>query len=130
MTDGCVLVLKELSKSPTALQLILTNLPVLAELAMVDDFKHAMHLVETIFKSLTEIVKGVDKKKFRPYLEDGMLIDAAFRNARHETSNRALSAQGFILELGTVLGDNIFRGLLGMIDESYVGKFMEYKQTH
>ena len=83
---------------------------------MVDDFKDAMHLVENVFKSLTEIVKVIEKKKFRAVLDDGMLIDAAFRNAKNENSNRALSAQGFILELANVLGENIFRGLLSMID--------------
>ena len=83
---------------------------------MVDDFKDEMHLVENVFKSLTEIVKVIEKKKFRAVLDDGMLIDAAFRNAKNENSNRALSAQGFILELANVLGENIFRGLLSMID--------------
>ena len=75
----------------TAVPLILNFVPRLAELAVIDDFKNSIHLVENVFKSLTEILKNLGKQ-FRPLLEDGSLLDAAFRNAKSENSNRALSA--------------------------------------
>ena len=64
----------------------------LGEISTIDSFKHSIHMAENIFKSLTEIAKGMGKSKFRPFLDDPILIDNTFRNAKSESHNRSLSA--------------------------------------
>ena len=54
-------------------------------MSMFDFFKSSIHLVDNIFKSLTDIAKSLDKKKFRVFLDDSALIDNAFRNAKSES---------------------------------------------
>jgi len=56
-----------------------------AELSMLDHFKQSIHLCDSIFKSLADMAKHMDKKKFRPFLDEPCLIDNAFRNAKHES---------------------------------------------
>jgi len=89
----------------------------LPEISTIDHFKNSIHLIENVFVSLTEILKNLGKNKFRPILDDTALIDAMFRNAKSENHNRSLSAQTFIVELGKVYGDSIFRALLSLVDE-------------
>jgi hypothetical protein len=99
----------------------------MAELSTVDTFKHSIHLAENIFKSLSEIAAAMGKSKFRPFLDEPVVIDNAFRNAKSDINNRSLSAQTFIVDLGKIYGDGIFRGILSMVDDSYIGLYLQYK---
>jgi hypothetical protein len=130
-----VLLIRELSKVTSgeakqrAIPLILGHIQTLGEISCIDTFKNSIHLAESIFKCLTDVVQAVGKQKFRPFLDDPTFIDNTFRNSKHENNNRALSSQTFIVELGKVFGDSIFRAVLSMVDENYVSLYMQYKST-
>lgn len=70
---------------------VVKNLEKLADLAYVDHFKHASALKENLFKSLSQILKSLGKKKFRGYVET--FLDPTFRNAKSEDAqNMAIAA--------------------------------------
>lgn len=90
------MLLRELSKVETQKakvnQILCKYVILMAELSTVDTFKHAMHLTENIFKSLSEIANAMGKSKFRPFLDEPVLIDNAFRNAKSDNNNKSLAA--------------------------------------
>ena len=127
LSDGCVLLLRELSAVKPALALLIKHLPSMAELSTLTHFKQSMLLAENIMTSLTQIAQNLGKAKFRPFLDDPSFVDALFRNAKAESQNRAQPAQTCILELGKMYGEGLFRGVLSMVDDSYVSEYAQYK---
>lgn len=97
-TDGCILLMRELSKvteqaaKAKSMQIISNYILDLGDLSTIETFKNSIHMVENLFKTLTEILTSFGKGKFRPFLDEPSLIDNAFRNAKKENSNRSLSA--------------------------------------
>ena len=89
LSDGCVLLLRELSAVKPAIAIVMKHLPTLAELSTLTHFKQSMLLAENIMTSLTQIAQSLGKAKFRPFLDDPSLVDALFRNAKAESQNRA-----------------------------------------
>ena len=94
MSDGCIYLLRELSKARNAndpkvvakaLDLFVKHSMSLADLGFVDHFKHAASLKENLFKSMREIITpdGIGKKKFRSFVE--LFLDPAFRNTNHSS---------------------------------------------
>ena len=93
-SDGCIYVLRELSKARNqsepkvvakALDLFVKHSMSLADLGFVDHFKHSASMKENLFKSMREIVSqdGIGKKKFRSFVE--IFLDPAFRNVNHNS---------------------------------------------
>ena len=136
LSDGCVYLLRELSKARSqsdpkvtakALDLFVKHAMTLADLGFVDHFKHAASLKENLFQTMREIVSpdGIGKKKFRSFVE--IFLDPAFRNTNHSSQNCALAAQDFLLELSKVYGDGICRAIIENHDSKYLATFDKIK---
>ena len=121
LSDGCVYLLRELTKARNPAQpkvvteaanLFVKHAMSLADLGFVDHFKHAASLKENLFKTMREIVSpdGIGKKKFRSFVE--IFLDPTFRNVDHSSQNCALAAHDFLLELNKVYGENICRAII------------------
>lgn len=55
--DGCILLLKELSKVQSAVNLVKEFLPAIPDIIVTtQEFKNSIHFIENVFKSLTEIL--------------------------------------------------------------------------
>jgi hypothetical protein len=118
-SDGVIFLLREASAVESMQAFVVKNLEKLADLAYVDHFKHASALKENLFKSLSQILKNLGKKKFRGYVET--FLDPTFRNAKSaEAQNMAIAAQDFIMELEKTYGENIFKAILASHDDRYI----------
>jgi hypothetical protein len=122
-TDGCVYLIRELSRSKKA-ALVANYLDSLSELAYVDHFKHSAHLKENIFKSLIVIIQNL-KKKFRAFLE--LFLDSLFRNCKNENRNCAAAAEDCLKAMEQQCGENIFKAILEKEDSSFYDKFSAIK---
>lgn len=118
-SDGCVNLLRELSKSKKA-SLVPNYIESLSELCYVDHFKHAAHLKENIFRSLIVIMQSL-QKKFRPFLE--LFLDSLFRNLKNENRNCAAAAEDCLLAMEKQIGENIFKAILEKENPSFYDQF-------
>ena len=97
-SDGCVYLLRELA--PLRPDTVTALLPLLAEIADLRDFKHHFHLLETIWKQLPTIAKGVGKKAFKKSIE---LFFPAMHYSLVSTNQLArAAAQDCVVALGKV----------------------------
>lgn len=81
MSDGVIFLIREITVLDNMQDFAIKQLDHLASLGYVDHFKHSHVLKENLFKSLTQIVKNLGKKKFRGQIET--FLDPAFRNAKN-----------------------------------------------
>lgn len=95
----------------------------LAELGLVDHFRHASTLKEQLFRSLTVACStaGLGKKKFRGLVE--LYLEPAFRNTRNPSRNCGIAAQDFIDGLGKVFGETISRAIVENYDSKYLAEY-------
>lgn len=120
-SDGSVFLLREVSSLEDFNEVIKQNFEGLSTLAYVDNFKHAHHLKENIFKSLQKIVKNIGKKNFRNYIE--LFLDPIFRAAKDNANqNMAVQAQDFAIQLEDLYGPTIFKAILENHDERYIAE--------
>ena len=97
-SDGCVYLLRELA--PLHPDTVKALLPQLAEIADLRDFKHHFHLLETIWKQLPTVAKGVGKRAFKSYIE---LFFPAIHYSLVSTNQLArAAAQDCVVALGKV----------------------------
>jgi len=128
MSDGVIFLLREVTALENMQDFAIKQLDSLSNLAYIDHFKHSNVLKENLFKSLTQIVKNLGKKKFRGYIE--IFLDPAFRNAKNqEAQNMAIAAQDFILALEKTYGENIFNAILEGHDDRYIADLKRHKEA-
>jgi len=109
-SDGCIYVIAELASINA--EAIKPYLPQLHELARLDQtsFRHAPVLLETLFKKLPAIAKGMGKKAFKPYIEE--FLEPLFRADKDSHQLAAAAAGNCIAEFELLLGEGIFNGRL------------------
>jgi len=108
LADGCVHAIAELSKIKDY-QVQVSNL-----LPLVSDACHHKHYVmhlnffSTVCGRLAEIGENVDKKNFKPYLEN--FFDMIFYSLECENGLAVSAAEECLKSLSKLLGPNILRG--------------------
>lgn len=137
-SDGCIFLIKELSKVrcesdakvvSKVVELISKHIEDFSYIGFIDHFKHAAHMKEHLFKSASVLCspEGLGKKKFRPFVE--IFMDPTFRNTNHSTQNCAVAAQDFLITLEKVYGENITKAIIESQNPSYLEEFMMFKQA-
>ena len=128
MSDGAVFIIREVSKFEGMHDTVTKNLENLINLCYIDHFKQTHSLKENLFKSLTQILKALGKKKFRGYIE--LFLDPVFRNAKDQKDlNMATAAQDFILEIEKTYGPGIFKAILESNDERFIDDLERYREV-
>lgn len=123
-TDGCIFLLRELSRTKRA-ALVVNYLESLSEIGYVDHFKHSAHMKENLFRSLRKIVQNL-KKKFRAFLE--MFLEPLFRNINNQNRNCAAAAEDCLLAMEAQFGPNIFKAILENESPRLYEDFLSIKQ--
>jgi hypothetical protein len=119
MSDGSIFLLKEASAFEDMHQFVVSNLEKLSDLAYIDHFKHYHFMKQNLFKSISQIITNMGKKKFRGHVE--LFLDPTFRTAKvHEHQGMAIAAQDFILFLEKTYGQGIFKAIVESHDERFL----------
>ena len=138
-TDGCVCLLKALSKvkfegdasvEKKAHDLVCKHMETLSDMGFIDHFKHAAQLKEHLFQTLAVFptTEGLGKRKYRGYVE--FTLDSCFRNTNHETQLCAVAAQDYLLRLNKIYGEKITFALIENHNPKYVQEFQTIKAAN
>eukprot|EP00050_Salpingoeca_kvevrii_P013114 m.26834 g.26834 ORF g.26834 m.26834 type:complete len:692 (-) comp4672_c0_seq1:180-2255(-) len=113
-SDGCIYFMREMAQAYP--QQIAELLPLLAEATQLRHFKHHLYYLETTWKQLPAIARGVGKRFFKQHLElffDSMLYSL---KGSHHLSQTA--AEGCVQQLSKFLGPSIFQGRVELFNPS------------
>ncbi|XP_065844840.1 uncharacterized protein [Oscarella lobularis] len=118
--DGCVNLVAELSRLPLATQDVLNALPVLADSCNARHYQQHFSFLETTWKQLPRIAKGVQKRNFKRYLEH--FFPSLFYSLDCSVPLTCVAAKDCFAALKTFVGENILRGRIEQYDPRMLEK--------
>lgn len=118
-TDGCIYLLRELAGiSP---EMVLEQLPVLAEVVRVNDFADHVHLLETVWNQLTVVADKLGKKKFKAHLQ--AFIPSLHYTLQCENNLARVAGENFTSRVAKLIGPTIFKSRVEQEDPRWCDAF-------
>ena len=108
LADGCVHAIAELARVKEFQGEVAKLLPLVSDACHHRHYVMHLNFFSTVCGRLAEIGANVDKKNFKPYLED--FFDMIFYSLESENGLAVSAAEECICSLSKLLGPNILRG--------------------
>eukprot|EP00118_Oscarella_pearsei_P001458 m.7493 g.7493 ORF g.7493 m.7493 type:complete len:648 (+) comp18796_c0_seq1:28-1971(+) len=118
--DGCVVLLAELARLSFAADEVLSVLPSLAESCNCKSYPQHFSFLETVWKQLPRIAKGVGKRKFKRHLE--LFFPSLFYSLDCSVPLTSVAASDLLVTLKGFIGESIFRGRVEQYDPRMLEK--------
>jgi len=118
LADGCVHAVAELAKIKEYHADVSKMLPLVSDACHHKHYVMHLNFFSTVCGRLAEIGASIEKKYFKPYLED--FFDVIFYSLESESGLTASAAEECLKSLSKLLGPNILRGRVENYNQGFV----------
>jgi len=115
--DGCIHLVAEMSTIKECEEEVTSLLPIVSDACRHKHYALHLNLMGTVCGRLPDIAKNINKRNFKPALED--FIEVLFYSLDSDSALASSSAEQCMKELSKQLGPNIFRGRVEMYNPGY-----------